>query len=434
MGRLLYPPMIQWEVTPYCNHDCIHCYNYWRSTKDKKSDILFNKGVSEKYYLDIAERLVEAKPVRVTITGGEPLSVFDKLKCAIDLLLDAGIFVSLNTNATLISQEIVDYLVKNKISLFVSFPCAEESICDYITGRKGSFDRIVESLKTLRNANVSLGINMVVSKVNHKYVYQTAKFVKEELGLNYFCATKVSLPINAKQEFRDKVLSNEEYLCMLDELIKIKEELDMEIDSSAVYCFCSFDNNSQRNEFTSKRMCNAGKTTFALTADGKIKACARDSKIYGDIMKEPFYKAIVRMEEWQNNSFYPQECIKCKFLRICGGGCRINAEIEGGDIKGLDPLVNLKNANIDYVIKNNVQQINFSTMTLNKDCLFVKEEKCYRISLGQRYYFISNKFYEFLKSNVEFKVEDIAFEFKLEISLTKSMISSLFRAKMIINV
>lgn len=34
MINLKYPPVIHREVTPYRNHNCIHCYNYWRTDKE----------------------------------------------------------------------------------------------------------------------------------------------------------------------------------------------------------------------------------------------------------------------------------------------------------------------------------------------------------------------------------------------------------------
>ena len=49
--------------------------------------MIFNSEVSEEYYLKIAKRIVESKPVIVTITGGEPMSVFSKIKSSIDLFL-----------------------------------------------------------------------------------------------------------------------------------------------------------------------------------------------------------------------------------------------------------------------------------------------------------------------------------------------------------
>ena len=72
MKKLKYPPYMQWEVTPRCNHNCIHCYNYWRSNDDKM--------IENKFYDDIVTNIILVHPVSVVITGGEPLLVFNEIK------------------------------------------------------------------------------------------------------------------------------------------------------------------------------------------------------------------------------------------------------------------------------------------------------------------------------------------------------------------
>lgn len=114
---------------------------------------------------------------------------------------------------------------------------------------------------------------------------------------------------------------------MLETLNKIKEDLNMEIDSSSVYPFCSLPSSTLEN-FAFKRRCNAGRISFTIDSVGNIKACSRDSKTYGNLLKIPFSDAIKKMESWQNGDYIPSECKVCKHLWICGGGCRIDAKTE----------------------------------------------------------------------------------------------------------
>lgn len=103
MKDIHYPPIVHWEVTSACNHNCIHCYNYWRKNPDiigecEKSDLL-----------ELAEKITSFKPVVVVVTGGEPLLVYKELKEPLILLKNSGIFVSVNTNAALVTDEIADF-------------------------------------------------------------------------------------------------------------------------------------------------------------------------------------------------------------------------------------------------------------------------------------------------------------------------------------
>lgn len=58
--------------------------------------------------------------------------------------------ISINTNAVLTFDEIIEFVLKNGISMFISFPCYEEKICDFITDKKGALNRILKSLDALK--------------------------------------------------------------------------------------------------------------------------------------------------------------------------------------------------------------------------------------------------------------------------------------------
>lgn len=146
MGVLHYPPTLQWEMTAECNHDCIHCYNYWRKDFEKIADLSRSKSVEE--YYAIARKIVDLKPVAVTITGGEPLLV-------------------------------------NGIHLFISFPCADPEVCDVITNRKGSFQKIVKSLDLIHSYGIDFAPNMVVSRMNIDYVEMTVEYLRQRYDVPY---------------------------------------------------------------------------------------------------------------------------------------------------------------------------------------------------------------------------------------------------------
>lgn len=79
MSILLYPPYLQWEVIPECNHKCIHCYNYWRTDNldvEKHAD-----------FSAITEKIIERRPVYMAVTGGEPLLVFNEIKPCIEKII-----------------------------------------------------------------------------------------------------------------------------------------------------------------------------------------------------------------------------------------------------------------------------------------------------------------------------------------------------------
>lgn len=84
MFRKLYGPLnTPWEVTPICNYNCIHCYNYWKTPKTvarEKCCCLLNGD-------KITDGIIASKTNTVTITGGEPLLVFNETAPVVDKLL-----------------------------------------------------------------------------------------------------------------------------------------------------------------------------------------------------------------------------------------------------------------------------------------------------------------------------------------------------------
>lgn len=413
---LNYPPFIEWEVTPSCNHNCIHCYNYWRSDEALARDQKFDCETDSKYYCKIAMEIVKSKPVAVAITGGEPLLVFDKIREAIDILLNAGITVTVNSNATLMTSDKINFFSKRGINFFVSLPCANAVLCDKITGVHDSLKRITKAVLDMKQGGINVSTNTVVSKINLPYLYMTGQYVHDVLSQSYFCATRACLPANSKEAFKGQVLNKQEFIEMLSTLIRIKEEYNMKIDSARAYSLCSFGSSEIISEFAGKRQCAGGKFSFVVTSKGDIKACAMDLKSYGNILEEPFGIAISRMTEWQQSMTLPNECHTCRFNRICNGGCRIDALSTYGEFSHLDPLSD----------PNFVDKIEFSAETkdfnidhdqqfsLASGLVVVQEDKCIRVSKQDRYQFINAKAYQTISEMGIFGLETFLNKFQLD--------------------
>lgn len=339
---------IDFEVTPFCNENCIHCFNHWRTSDDKSNDIKFNNTVAAENYLRITEKIVDLQPNDVLITGGEPLSVFNKIKKSLDLMIKHGIKLRINTNGIFLNDEIAEYISKNNITLFISLPCSDARICDKITAISGSLDKISKSILLANQHNINLAINMVVTKMNIDYIYTTAEYVKNELKSKRFSVTKAMMPCNSNPVLRDIVLDYKDFQFMLNELLKIKDNLKMEADSAWEYSLCGLSNPEQIKQFAFKRMCRAGAEHICINWYGDIKPCSVDSTVYGNILKDDISDIIDRMASLRDGSQLPTECVSCKHLKYCGGGCRLDAENTYGEKKHLDSTANINNNGIDY--------------------------------------------------------------------------------------
>jgi radical SAM protein with 4Fe4S-binding SPASM domain len=402
--KLKSPTSVQWELTPNCNYKCIHCYNYWRTGGNVSGHIDY--GI-------VTGQLIENKIFKVTLTGGEPLLVFSEIKPYIEKMVEADIKVSINTNAALLTQEMAEFFKANNIGLLISLPCCVPEINDKITTVKGSFDSTVAGIKLARENNVPVSVNMVVSKLNKDHVVDTAMFLHDELGLSSINVTKASRPINGSSEFDDYVLNLQEFRKVLNDLIFIKKEYSMFVDSLTVYPECACDTSETFNLFT-KRKCFAGKTSLAIGYNGDVKACARDSVAFGNLHVKSLQECWESMDDLRiiDDKKLPQECQECSAKYSCLGGCRIdrNNEIPNKCYRDKTNLP-LKFAPesqkcFDYLLTDTFEVIS--------GLVFLEEEFGMRGINSKKYaFFVTRELYSFMIQHHTFSKEDLMKYFKI---------------------
>ncbi len=423
MNVLRYPPNVQWEVTAECNHNCIHCYNYWR--KDYEKFIGMKKSNSEKEYLQLANKIIEQKPVSVVITGGEPLLVFNKIKSSIDLLLKNGICVSINTNITMLDTSIIEYLKKNKIGLFVSFPCSNLNICDEITNIKNSSINIIKKLDLAYKNNISFMINMVISKINLNYLEESVFFLKNRYNISKISITRVGKPINSSETFNKYLLDAEDIKKLQEISVKINNIQHIKVETSCPYTACSIYSDEAFQLFAYNKICTAGKTSYAIDTEGNVKACPRDNHIYGNILKSDFKSIWDLMYKWRDNSYIPEECKKCHVLKKCLGGCRVDSFPFTGVLNHLDTISNIENIPIKFEKKVNKSNKFYDRcdnfIVSNKICC-INENDFIRVSVGRMYIFLTKALYNFISNNSSFTLKKLMDIFNVDYSTANNVI------------
>lgn len=393
MKTIEFPAGVQFEITPQCNHNCIHCYNYWRA-KDEPVDAPLDDMT------EIARKIARLYPTHVTITGGEPLLRFNEIRKIVPVLKQSECtHISINTNAALVTDNIASFLAENDVSAFVSLPCGVSDICDAITSTPGSFQRISRGIQTLVNHNVKVAVNMVVSNLNKNKVYDTAYYASAILGVRHFFASPVSSPINAGEEFRMYKLSRDDLNELANTMIAISKELRMKAQFSVSLPYCTFTTQAQSDAFSYIKHCTAGRFAYAVDYVGDVKACPRDSKKYGNILREPFEEIWMKMEEWRDKSLIPIECKQCKSEQVCGGGCRLEGCSNSGRRDLLDERANLEFAPLKFDRKIEAYPYDDNQkFYVNPRTHRIKEKVGIRINVGTEFLYITPKLNSFLSN------------------------------------
>ncbi len=332
-ARMLAAPInCQWEVTPECNYSCIHCYNHWRKCENEPP-FKVDAGMIALYQATVQEILAN-KIFSVTVTGGEPLIVFNAIMPSLEELSAKGVQIRLNSNLSLLTEDRARRLKQIGVaSILTSLPAGTEEVSDRITGRRGSFKRTIRGIKIAREAGFPVTVNMVVTKTNLALIFETAELVAS-LGVESFAATRASIP-GAGLDFSDHALTINEFRFMLAELLRVRQELSLKVDSLEFYPPCSMADPETRNFFSS-RSCSAAKTNCTIGYDGSVRPCSHAPISYGDI-RDGFHQAWYAMKEWRSGELLPEGCQKCDARKNCGGGCKIEALLSTGSMKDQDP-------------------------------------------------------------------------------------------------
>ena len=426
MFKKIYAPLnMQWEVIPTCNYNCHHCYNHWRRSNEGVINSLWALENGSK----VVDEIIQNKVNALTITGGEPLLVFDEIKPYINKLVDNGVKVSINTNAAYLDNGIAHYLGTQNIGILVSLPCCIPEINDRITDTTGSFFATTTGCKTALKHGVRVSINMVVSKINQNHVIETARFVKDTFGLTGFMATKAGKPINATEEYDQYEVGLPDFRKLMEDLLYIRHEFGMTIDSLTAYPECAYVTEESFRLIGAKRKCTAGRTIASIGFDGSVRACTRAQQSYGNLAEDTLIECWDRMSDWRSDDFLPEKCKECDRRDGCAGGCRTEASAISSLMNADDPCMDASNLPVRFKYsKCEISEFSDRDIfLLIEDFQTMNEEFGIRITVNSQSVFITAELFAFIDTHRgrSFTKADLKSYFNIDDSLANQLLTFL---------
>ena len=338
-GKLVAPLNVFLQITNKCNLKCIHCF-----THNAKGQIEQELEIDEIY------RLIDDMSLygvgKLTIGGGEPL-VRKDIWDVIDYANKNHIRVSLTTNGTLITDNVVDKFKERKLDYIKVSLDGSEEVHDQIRG-DGSFRKATEGIKKLVDAGIHVGIRMVVSSLTYKEVDRIHR-ISKELGcssLTFSTIRPSGEAVNNKYLFDN--ISKTEYQYACDEVVELNKHsnLNINIAEDAPYIPLMTPDSDMLNELLPQFGCPAKGMVCEVDAYGNMSPCGflkgliGKSLIGGNIKKESI------IDIWNNSSSFekirniefPEKCGKCSHYGKCLGGCRTRAYSAYGTLAAPDPL------------------------------------------------------------------------------------------------
>lgn len=183
-GKDISPIHVEISPTSSCNQRCIFCYRDFDGHKAKT--------LSEEVFIDLIKSMAEVGVKSCLIAGdGEPL-LNKATPDAVVLGHKLGIDMALNSNAVLLTDEIIKKVLPALTWLRLSIMSADEETYKKIHGvKKDDLSVAINNIekcvteKKKRNLKVTIGIQQVLLPENAGQIYQEAKLAKD-IGVDYY--------------------------------------------------------------------------------------------------------------------------------------------------------------------------------------------------------------------------------------------------------
>lgn len=314
-----------------CNFACSYCFEQSEKSQSRKSEQnAFMPDSVKQDLLSYVEKTVKTgKDIFVTWYGGEPLLakdiIFDLSQKIIALTEENNVEYSAGmvTNGYLLSEnpDIVQNLKGSRIKFIHVTLDGPREVHDSRRMLKGSngptFDRILDGVRLLKTNDIETYIRVNIDRSNIENISSLLDVLKENNLSDVFIYLGHVIPYTAG-------CKSYESSCMLtEEFSKINQEFYKNLN------LMGFQAGRKSYYPRFARACDANRTNaFVLDPDGDMYKCwteignktASIGKI-GDLIRQDNEKVNHEIQWLTWEPFEYSDCLKCKMLPICMGGC-----------------------------------------------------------------------------------------------------------------
>lgn len=341
-----WPNSILLKLTGACNFECTYCYDY-----DPRR---FRARVSAQRLRDVlGSVLAHQQNVAVVFHGGEPLLRFDLLKELVAFAEDAAggrgrVGFSMQTNASRINDEVVEFLEEHDFSIGISLDGATEESNALRPVRSGrSALQCAEDLYARYPGFVRerCGFLAVASQVSIREIPEFALWLQERgvagLSISFLDAT------GRGQDLGDTLVTAGEAVALYERLMDMIRtgairELGLRNLIGRIHNLFTF---ASRDICHRGGPCGAAADFLVVDAEGVLRSCDCIYDPYfviGDARSavpgsdHPQRRAVVDRYDWLRVS--GPTCSTCALFGLCGGTCVAKAIARNGSAETVDPI------------------------------------------------------------------------------------------------
>ena len=316
-GRTGVPLSGTFELTSRCNLDCKMCYIHKRA----HDAVALRKEKTTEDWLALAKECSEAGTLLLLLTGGEPLlrPDFKEIYTACQRL---GMMVSVNSNATLIDDDMIRFFAENSPSrINITLYGASAQTYGTLCGDPTAYDRVTETILKLKKAGVLIKINFSVTPYNQCDIEKVYAFTKEN-NLAIHTATYMFPPVRACEQgcyAADRMTPIEAAEAqMIYDRFRFNPDDLCKRWKAQLTGLLVWDPDNECQELPTERIrCRAGKSTFWITWDGKLRPCGMMVEPSVDLEAGKFLACWQKIHAARQGIMVPAKCTSCEVRHMC---------------------------------------------------------------------------------------------------------------------
>jgi radical SAM protein with 4Fe4S-binding SPASM domain len=305
--KIRHPFVAGLELTPFCNLHCVHCFMQGH----EKCNLL-----STQEWLTVLDRLYDDGVLILYMTGGEiftrhdfiPIYTYAKKK---------GFIIELLTNVTCMTDEILEtFKMYPPATVSISIYGACESTYEAVTGVKGSFNKFMQNVIKLHEADIDIELKFIGLKENVKD-FKLAEHFANTLGVKFKFNFEIFPAFFGDVNVLEHRLSNEEIL----KIEKNDEKIYRVYVANVNKC-----NPFLHSERVPLFTCNVASTLCYIDCNGYVSPCNKMRIKEHNILEKPLSEIWKGYIEEYAYLLAPSDykCAKCNHIHICSPCPMIN--------------------------------------------------------------------------------------------------------------
>lgn len=345
--EIFLPSFFMIDMTNNCNIGCKYCL---RESADSVNSKVLSEEMAESivdYIINYCKRHNLTK-VNIQPWGGEPLLEKKKIFLIQDRLQKNGIDVDIDieTNGTLLTEEVVRELYERKIGYGISldgYADLNDRQRVYLNG-KGTYEKVTDAVRLTKKyygENISVLATVTKQTLNHVGVIieHFAKVLKlRKIKMNF-------VHQSGFKEEKDYCVNEKDIETGVNAIIdKIVELNECGIDIMEYNLWLKMLNilTNREKDICLSRGCSGGKDMITFDTRGNIYPCdvtdfpeERLGSIYDGIdLSELVHKAVGEKDYFKEKK--SEKCVDCPWKHFCNGGCTVRVKCSGGECGSID--------------------------------------------------------------------------------------------------